>query len=77
MQQRLQIAMMQYEVFNALHDALAFELSRMPSSAHSQDGSEDRDSGAVSVRDTEKLNGTTAQLNGRSKFGGVPQHAPR
>ena len=35
MQQRFQIAMMQYEVLTALHDALAFELSRTPVSPHS------------------------------------------
>lgn len=36
MQQRFQIAMMQYEVLSALHDSLAFELSRTPVSPHSQ-----------------------------------------
>jgi hypothetical protein len=36
MQQRFQVAMMQYEVLNALHDALAFELSRTPVPPHSQ-----------------------------------------
>jgi hypothetical protein len=36
MQQRFEIAMMQYGAFNALHDALAFELARTPVSAHSQ-----------------------------------------
>jgi hypothetical protein len=36
MQQRFQIAMMQYEVLNGLHDALAFELSRTPVSPHSK-----------------------------------------
>jgi hypothetical protein len=36
MQQRFQIAMMQYEVLSALHDSLAFELSRTPVSRHSQ-----------------------------------------
>jgi hypothetical protein len=35
-QQRFQIAMMQYEVLNALHDSLAFELSRTPVPPHSQ-----------------------------------------
>jgi hypothetical protein len=35
MQQRFQIAMMQYEVLNGLHDALAFELSRTPVSQQS------------------------------------------
>jgi hypothetical protein len=36
MQQRFQIAMMQYEVLNGLHDALAFELSRTPASRQAQ-----------------------------------------
>jgi hypothetical protein len=36
MQQGFQIAMMQYEVLSALHDALAFELSRTPVPTHSQ-----------------------------------------
>jgi hypothetical protein len=36
MQQRFQIAMMQYEVLNGLHDALAFDLSRTPVSRQSQ-----------------------------------------
>ena len=36
MQQRFQIAMMQYEVLSALHDSLAFELSRTPVSPHSR-----------------------------------------
>jgi len=36
MQQRFQIAMMQYEVLNALHDALAFDLSRTPAAPHAQ-----------------------------------------
>jgi len=36
MQQRFQIAMMQYEVLSALHDSLAFELSRTPVSPHLQ-----------------------------------------
>ena len=36
MQQRFQIAMMQYEVVNGLHDALAFDLSRTPVSPHPQ-----------------------------------------
>ena len=36
MQQRFQIAMMQYEVLNGLHDALAFELSHTPVAPHSQ-----------------------------------------
>jgi len=36
MQQRFQIAMMQYEVLNGLHDALAFEISRTPVSPHAQ-----------------------------------------
>lgn len=35
MQQRFQIAMMQYEVLSALHDSLTFELSRTPVSPHS------------------------------------------
>jgi hypothetical protein len=35
MQQRFQIAMMQYEVLNALHDSLAFEVSRTPVPPHS------------------------------------------
>lgn len=35
-QQRFQIAMMQYEVVNGLHDALAVELSRTPVVPHSQ-----------------------------------------
>lgn len=35
MQQRFQIAMMQYEVLSALHDSLAFELSRTPVPPHS------------------------------------------
>ena len=39
MQQRFQIAMMQYEVLNALHDSLAFEVSRTPVPPHSH-GSE-------------------------------------
>ena len=36
MQQRFQIAMMQYEVLNGLHDALAVELSRTPVAPRSQ-----------------------------------------
>jgi hypothetical protein len=36
MQQRFQIAMMQYEVLNGLHDALAVELSRTPVAPHPQ-----------------------------------------
>jgi hypothetical protein len=36
MQQGFQIAMMQYQVLSALHDALAFELSRTPVPPHSQ-----------------------------------------
>ena len=36
MQQRFQIAMMQYEVVNGLHDALAFDLSRTPVSRQPQ-----------------------------------------
>jgi hypothetical protein len=36
MQQGFQISMMQYEVLSALHDALAFELSRTPVPRHSQ-----------------------------------------
>ncbi len=35
-QQRFQIAMMQYEVVNGLHDALAFDLSRTPVSRQAQ-----------------------------------------
>lgn len=35
-QQRFQIAMMQYQVVNGLHDALAFDLSRTPVPPHSQ-----------------------------------------
>ena len=35
MQQRFQIALMQYEVLTALHDSLAFEISRTPVSPHS------------------------------------------
>jgi hypothetical protein len=34
MQQRFQIAMIQYEVLNALHDSLAFEVSRTPVPPH-------------------------------------------
>ena len=36
MQQRFQIAMMQYEVLNGLHDSLAFEISRTPVAQQSQ-----------------------------------------
>jgi hypothetical protein len=36
MQQRFQVAMMQYEVLNGLHDALAFEISRTPVAPHAQ-----------------------------------------
>jgi hypothetical protein len=35
MQQRYQMAMMQYEVLNALHDSLAFDLSRTSVARHS------------------------------------------
>ena len=40
MQQRFQIAMMQYEVVNGLHDALAVDLSRTPVSppSHTSEG---------------------------------------
>ena len=35
-QQRFQIAMMQYEVLNGLHDALAFDVAQTPVLTHSQ-----------------------------------------